>query len=81
MKRIITLATLLMVSCGGNHSEQKPTEETPTPAAKPQFADDKMSSKKEMIMPQSAPISIEAVTADKDARYINNKNLSVAIKE
>ena len=81
MKRIITLATLLMVSCGGNQSEQKPAEETPTPAAKPQFADGKKYSEKEMIMPQSAPISIEAVTADKDARYINNKNLSVAIKE
>ena len=81
MKRVLVLATLLMVGCGGNHSENKTAEEGGVKKVSAQMADGKRLPEMQMIKPQSAPISIKAITADKDAEYIKSRNLPIEIKE
>ena len=81
MKRVLVIAALLMIGCGGNQSENKNTEESGAKKVSAQMADGKRHPEMQMIKPQSAPISIKAITADKDAEYIKSRNLPIEINE
>ena len=81
MKRVLAIAALLMVSCGGNQSESKTTEESGAKKVSAQFSDDKKLPELQMITPKSAPISIDVVTANKDEEFIKLKNLPISDEE
>ena len=85
MKRVLVIATLLMVSCGGKQQQSESIESTEstqttviTAAPKQKVSLRPQSEEKElpelkMILPKKAPIDVKVVTADKDAEYINSK--------
>lgn len=81
MKRVLVLATLLMVGCGGNQNENATTEVGGSKKMSAQMADDKKLPELKMIMPQSAPVKIDVITADKDPRFVNSKKLVIANEE
>ncbi|MBO7283023.1 MAG: hypothetical protein J6U73_06465 [Alistipes sp.] len=80
MKKAIIFATLLMVGCGGNQSENKNTEESVAKKVSAQMADGKKLPELKVVMPQSAP-RIDAITANKDAEYVKSRHIPIEIKE
>ena len=81
MKRVLVLATLLMVGCGGNQSENATTEESGSKKMSAQVADGKKLPELKMIVPQSAPVKIDVITAEKDPEFVNSKKLVIANEE
>ena len=81
MKQVLVLATLLMVGCGGNQSENNTTEQSGTKKMSAQMADSKKLPEMKMIVPQSAPIKIETITAEKNIEYINSKGITLSTEE
>ena len=81
MKRVLVLATLLMVGCGGNQSENATTEESGSKKMSAQMADDKKLPELKMVMPQSTPIKIDVITAEKDPEFLNSKKFVIANEE
>lgn len=81
MKRVLVLATLLMVGCGGNQNKNATTEVDGSKKMSAQMADDKKLPELKMIMPQSAPVKIDVITADKDPEFVNSKKLVIANEE
>ena len=81
MKRVLVLATLLMVGCGGNQNENATTEVDGSKKMSAQMADDKKLPELKMIVPQSAPVKIDVITADKDPEFVNSKKLVIANEE
>ena len=81
MKRVLVLATLLMVGCGGNQSENTTTEESGSKKMSAQVADGKKLPELKMIVPQSAPVKIDVITAEKDPEFVNSKKLVIANEE
>ena len=80
MKRVLVLATLLMVGCGGNQSENATTEESGSKKMSTQMADDKKLPELKVVMPQSAP-RIDVITAEKDPEFLNSKKFVIANEE
>ena len=80
MKRVLVIAALLMVGCGGNQSENKNTEESGAKKVSAQMADGKKLPELKVVMPQSAP-RIDVITAEKDPEFINSKKLVIANEE
>lgn len=80
MKRVLVIAALLMIGCGGNQSENKNTEESGAKKVSAQMADDKKLPELKVVMPQSAP-RIDVITAEKDPEFINSKKLVIANEE
>ena len=74
MKRVIVIATLLMVSCGGNqtNSETKTAEEQRPHKVSETWAT-KSSSQEAATLPKRAPSNNMEITADKDSAYIEFK--------
>ena len=80
MKRVLVIAALLMIGCGGNQSENKNTEESGAKKVNAQMADGKKLPELKVVMPQSAP-RIDVITAEKDPEFINSKKLVIANEE
>ena len=80
MKRVLVIAALLMIGCGGNQSETKNTEESGAKKVSAQMADGKKLPELKVVMPQSAP-RIDVITAEKDPEFINSKKLVIANEE
>lgn len=80
MKRVLVIAALLMIGCGGNQSENKNTEESGAKKVSAQMADGKKLPELKVVMPQSAP-RIDVITAEKDPEFINSKKLVIANEE
>ena len=74
MKRVLAFAALLMVSCGGNQSQ---TETTTVVEKSPKKLSVERSQQQKIegpaILPKSAPVEINTITADKNIEYINIK--------
>ena len=85
MKRVLVIAALLMVSCGG---KQQPSESAQSAESTPKTVIAKAPKSKvslkpqgeekelpelKMVLPKRVPADLKVVTADKDAEYINNK--------
>lgn len=80
MKRVLVIAALLMIGCGGNQSENKNTEESRAKKVSAQMADGKKLPELKVVMPQSAP-RIDVITAEKDPEFIKSKKLVIANEE
>lgn len=82
MKRVLILATLLMVGCGGkNQSENKATEDAGGQKLSVQMADGKKLPEMHMVTPKSAPIKIDVITTEKDAEFIKSKGIILSTEE
>lgn len=82
MKRVLILATLLMVGCGGNQNENKTatTEESGAKKVSAQMPDGKKLPELKVVMPQNAP-RIDVITAEKDPEFVNSKKLIITNEE
>lgn len=82
MKRVLILATLLMVGCGGNQNENKTatTEESGAKKVSAQMADGKKHPELKVVMPQNAP-RIDVIKAEKDPEYLKSKKLIITNEE
>lgn len=80
MKRVLVIAALLMIGCGGNQSENKNTEESGAKKVSAQMADVKKLPELKVVMPQSAP-RIDVITAEKDPEFLNSKKFVIANEE
>jgi hypothetical protein len=80
MKRVLVIAALLMIGCGGNQSENKNTEESGAKKVSAQMADGKKLPELKVVMPQSVP-RIDVITAEKDPEFIKSKKLVIANEE
>lgn len=80
MKRVLVIAALLMIGCGGNQSENKNTEESGAKKVSAQMADGKKLPELKVVMPQNAP-RIDVITAEKDPEFIKSKKLVIANEE
>ena len=80
MKRVLVIAALLLIGCGGNQSENKNTEESGAKKVSAQMADGKKLPELKVVMPQSAP-RIDVITAEKDPEFINSKKHVIANEE
>ena len=80
MKRVLVIAALLMIGCGGNQSENKNTEESGAKKVSAQMADVKKFPELKVVMPQSAP-RIDVITAEKDPEFLNSKKFVIANEE
>ena len=80
MKRVLVIAALLMIGCGGNQSENATTEESGSKKMSTQMADDKKLPELKVVMPQSAP-RIDVITAEKDPEFLNSKKFVIANEE
>ncbi len=70
MKRVLAIAALLMVSCGGNQNNTTTVvEKSPKKVSK--IASQNKQSEDEVITPKIAPINAKEITADKDVEYLN----------
>lgn len=80
MKRVIILATLLMVGCG-SRQQQSDNNDAATEIAKPKkvsvMGEEKSLPELRMVKPEGEPIRIDVVTADKDAEYIKQKGIKL----
>ena len=82
MKRVIMIAALLMVGCGGNKSQNKTTADVEkNPVKVSEMIKSKDLPELKAISPDSLPIDIQVVTADKNAEYIKNTKLPVRNRE
>lgn len=80
MKRVLVIATLLMVSCGGNQSNNNTAEE-PAPLKASQKFEKKELPELHMKMPKKAPTEVHVITADKDIDYINSRKAAQPTEE
>ena len=80
MKRVLVIAALLMIGCGGNQSENKNTEESGAKKVSAQMADVKKLPELKVVMPLSAP-RIDVITAEKDPEFLNSKKFVIANEE
>ena len=80
MKRVLVIAALLMIGCGGNQSKNKNTEESGAKKVSAQMADVKKLPELKVVMPQSAP-RIDVITAEKDPEFLNSKKFVIANEE
>ena len=81
MKKVLVITALLIVGCGGNQSKNATTEESGSKKMSTQMADDKKLPELKMVMPQSAPIKIDVITAEKDPEFLNSKKFVIANEE
>lgn len=70
MKRVLAIAALLMVSCGGNQDNTTTVVEK-SPKKVSEIANQNKQTEDEVIIPKIAPIDVKEITADKDIEYLN----------
>ena len=78
MKRVIMIATLLMVGCGGQQGGNNAEQTTQVKVSQKRVYGEQP--ELNVVMPKSAPVDIEVITADKNIDFINKKT-TITVKE
>ena len=76
MKHVLAIAALLMIGCGNNQNNETATKvDNGAQKVSVRMSNGEKLPEIQMITPETAPINIEAVTAEKDPRYLQQKGI------
>ena len=78
MKRVLAIAALLMIGCGGQQSGNNAEETTRMKVSQKRVYGEQP--ELNVVLPKSAQTDIEVITADKDMEFIKNKTV-ITVKE